>query len=199
MLMSNVTIVSEEDFITVVSDGLVTNLHEINRNPQKNYQKFKRFGENNFIAYVGHLEMMELISDSLVKNYKGQRFDSVMNQVKSLILTSDLKEGVDANIAIGGFNENREAEIYVYSTKDDSLVKKSGYGRDTQIIHFYGPETDNKKSSEKMKELVSENNPKSPTEWVKVQKKLNSFVAQMDSTVNDVTFSLILEKSRISY
>lgn len=192
--MSFVSIVACESFITVVSDGLVTNYYEGPRNPSGNQKKFKKFAHDKFIAFAGHLQLVEIISTKLVEKYNGQSLKETTNQVKRLIQKAELQKGVSANIVIGGFNEQNKPEIYTLSTKDQITNEVLDFGDGVQVVYLYGPETNKDKVRQKMRELSKGSISKDPNTWIEHQKALNKYVSQFDSTVNNTTFELIIKR-----
>lgn len=191
--MSFVSVIAKEDFITVVSDGQVTRNSEAIQN---NYKKFTKISNKQFIAYTGIKEFCEGLVSEI--KYKGNEIHN-LNKI-ALDLDKKIKVipyetytvmfivggiGKSGNIEFYTLNNNYSENLRYFNPKNDSL----NYG----FLHN-GSLSSKINLENKLVEHLRITGFNTPNKCIKAQKLLNKDIAQIDPTVNNVTFDLTIKK-----
>ncbi|MGG4481215.1 hypothetical protein [Paenibacillus illinoisensis] len=198
-VMSFVSVVVCEDFLSVVADGRATNTI-VGKIDSEYEQKIHKIGENVFYSNTGFVDpSVEFILNSNLKNSivtNGVLSDesdirSWYEEVKVLI-----KKNLFFEIRFGGLSVNNKFEVYLINSVEND-IQKLNYKKGTIAYSLASSDNLMKKISEeyfvkKYTELRVEN-----LSIVRgIQESLNDYVAEKDETVNKNKTYFSLEKPR---
>jgi hypothetical protein len=183
--MSFVSIVASESLISVMADGRVTT----NGKPSmENFQKFEKV-DNKFVAFTGSTDFCLPLKNTVVKMLKaGYDFDSIANIVDTEIKSIRQSNG-KTNIAFGGINFEGDIEYHTFSSSNGTREKVKPVANDARY-HFLFGDRCNINLDERFKSLVEEANGNVGI----AQMNLNKEVSNIDDTVNDTVFHLVIRK-----
>lgn len=190
--MSFVSVFAKEDFITVVSDGLVVNLNT-GEEVERNYKKFRKISENQFVAFGGNKGVAEMITEEIGFADHELNLLDISSNLRERLIRELAPEQANISLAIGGiqnekiifysFNNNPTQEMLTHVPKGDGIEYVFLHGEQAQL------------GLTRQAQLLAERyGHRSPTKTKKIQKELNDFVAKKDKTVNRVTFDLTIKK-----
>lgn len=186
--MSFVSIVSNNEFLTIMSDGRVMEGDKIISEETK---KFIVVDENYFVTFTGVYEhFFNFINNTgLNKGYEGELNDFAQSVYKQYIEKEYHKQNF--TITFGGKNKQGNLEFYSFGNGDNSLSKSEPKTRDYQFClsnatdHVYNM----------FLKLAQETAPRTPEEMLFVQQKLNEYVAAIDKTVNTNVFYHVIRRN----
>lgn len=129
--MSFVSIVGTTKFISVMSDGRVSN----NGVPvDENFRKVERYNDS-FVAFTGTLGNCLKLKKFILENLKnGMDYSSLAELVNKEILKIK-EEGGQMNISFGGKKSSGDIEFYVFSTNKVGYDVHKLFG-DRMEFHF---------------------------------------------------------------
>jgi hypothetical protein len=190
--VSFVSIIAQESFITVVSDGQVTLDGEI---LESHYKKFKRISKDQFIAYTGSKEICEELIKHLVylqdKKYNLQLIADELYSVVKEIPFKPLK----ALLAVGGINDIGNVQFYTFSNIPNAEFLTFQPKNDEISYAFLSSEhVDDEELENDLIQYLSKTGFNTPNKCLKAQKMLNAYVETIDETVNKNTFELAIKK-----
>jgi hypothetical protein len=200
MNLSFVSIVSTEKFISVMSDGLVTNISP-NKDVirlEEDYQKFIRISPKQFIAFTGSKDIFEQIKNETP--YKTERYD--LKELANIFYKKS--RAVPENegrvmIGVGGIGQDDCIEFYTLTNSQEDLLKSFKPINDEISYAFLESSyIDEKKHSEiniEFIKLLKKNGVNTVNKILRTQKELNMFVEAFDPSVNKRTFELYIKKS----
>lgn len=193
--MSFVSVFAMPDFITVMSDGLVSD-EETGKELEKGYQKFHLIGPKQFMAYTGLRARADMFKKIVPFKKEGYNL---------LPLMEELKEGIDANVSpesekisivVGGI-ENEEVIFYTFNNIVGQLIPYSP-GSDGMSYAFLESShitTENHQYLDiEFRKFMVGNGFNTPNKALKGQEFLNSLVEKIDPTVNKKTFGHPIRK-----
>lgn len=192
--MSFVSVVAREKFITIMSDGRVSNkmTKEI---LDENKVKFVKIGDNGFVAFAGISEICDLIVPIIGQLLEsGHEFNDILTTM-SKVLRENSRPGLFVTIAFGGINKNGNIEICSVENSSHSTTNFKPKGKEINYLFLRNPTIPHQELNQKFLDLIETNGKNTPTEFIKSQTILNSWVADRDSSVNKNITSLIIEKS----
>lgn len=190
--MSFVSIIARADFITVMSDGCVTDNSGV---VQEDYQKFVQITPELFLAFTGHAPAGEL----LLKAFEQTEFDKLaprLNFDQVFFIIKNLIENIFHNsklkilLAFGGRNRNGEIEAYYINSIDMQTGHYVPKGNQINTI-LLGNSTE---LNGLLKQFLATTGDSTPKQILAAQKLLNDHVAVGDPSVNTTTFELIIDK-----
>lgn len=191
--MSLVTIMATDKFITLMSDGRV--ISDSNEITDENYQKFLSLSNGKkFIAYAGTKDICEIfVSTIRTMVEEGHSFTDINFVLSESMKTIAIPEGRIALISYGGLNDDNELVFYTVDSlnpDDISLFKPTEKKYSYAILSNSEQKDDySKKFVEYMKEIGIN----SPSDAIQAQKLLNSYVAENDISVNNVTYRMVIK------
>ncbi|MGE7874801.1 hypothetical protein [Bacillus paramycoides] len=194
--MSFVSIIQTEKFITVVTDGQVTSATD-KTILQKNYKKFKKISPNQYIAFAGSKGWCEILLDLLPFKEQGYDLEGIVPEIKEFIskVPSELGRFL---ISIGGANENGQLVIYKLSNHEGTDIERfQATGDDVSFTFLHNGSAEERLGgdlTEVLIQLIREIGYNTPNKTIRVQKRLNDFVANVDDSVNKITFDLTIKQ-----
>lgn len=190
--MSFVSVFAMENFITVMSDGLVYDMNSKQEIEQR-YQKFKMISPKQFIAYGGNRFMTEIIVNSIEYTDDEKDMLGLANTVRDSLVEHLKPDIAHCQIIIGGI-ENNEIAFYALNNKDEQeiLIHKPT-GSNISYGFAYSSESGIDPDGETQR-LYPYYKSKSPTGLLKLQKALNDLIAEKDISVNRITFNKAIRK-----
>lgn len=104
-------------------------------------------------------------------------------------------EKAKISIAIGGLNQNNNIEFHTFSNKLNQKFE-SFYptGDDISYGFLESPEMEGYDVQPILQNFLAETGFNTPNKVIKAQKRLNDFVSERDSSVDRVTFELLIRK-----
>ncbi|MEK3821355.1 hypothetical protein MKY20_19980 [Cytobacillus sp. FSL W8-0315] len=192
--MSFVSIISRKNFITVMSDGQVTN-HE-GQPIQSDFQKFKQISPHQFIAFAGAKEICEQFINQVEYTAGSYNLNDIANQINQ-IANEERFNQFRLFFAIGGIELDGDITLYVveHGGTRDFRVQRPINEDDINYAFLNSEMIDRVNMNEKLIECLRITGFETPEECLYSQKLLNDFVESIDSTVNNQTFTLIIRKS----
>ncbi|MGX5574892.1 hypothetical protein ACWKTS_26660 [Bacillus toyonensis] len=193
--MSFVSVIQTEKFLTVVSDGQVTNESD-KTIIQKDYKKFKKISPNQYIAFAGSKGWCELLLEDLPFKEKGHNLEQIVSGMKESISKLPFELGKSL-LSVGGVNEDEKLVIYKLSNQEDTeidRVQASGDGISYALLYNGSMEERVGRSLEKvLLEYIREIGYNTPNKAIRIQRKLNNYIADVDDSVNKITFNLMIK------
>ena len=192
--MSFVSICAKESFISVVSDGLIKNM-ETGEEVGQRYQKFAKISDNQFVAFTGNHGLAEAIKVTLPFDTRGYDLEGVSKLIHKRLLDDIPIEKAKMAVAIGGVNQDNNIEFHSF-INDPTKKFNSFQPKDDKLSYSFleSPEMEGFDLEILFKEYISTIGHNTPSKILRVQKRLNDFVAANDSSVNRITFNLMIRK-----
>lgn len=190
--MSFVSVIAKENFITVMSDGLVYN-SITGEELEQGYKKFRKISENQFIAFGGSKDLAEEVIKQIGYQQKERNLSSLAIPIREQLIKNIPPNEASCQLVLGGI-EGRETIIYSFNNdiEQDLLIKKPRGGDvEYSFLSYSKNELDLDKE---IKKIYPKYGLSTPTRTLKVQKALNDVVANVDPSVNRITFNLTIRK-----
>jgi hypothetical protein len=190
--MSFISVFAKENFMTVVSDGLVVNINT-GEELERNYKKFRKISENQFVAFGGNKGIAEMVAEEI--GYQNHELDlhEVALNLRERLIQEVKPEKANILLAVGGI-QGGEIICYSFSNDPNQELKTQVPKGDTIEYVFLSTDQAELGLIQQAQLLAQRYGHRSPTKTKKIQKELNDFVAQKDKTVNRVTFDLTIKK-----
>lgn len=191
--MSFVSVVARESFITIMSDGRVSNkmTGEI---IDENKVKFVKIGDSRFVAFAGISEICDLIVPVISQLLEsGHEFKDILSTMEK-VLKENSRPGLFVTIAFGGIN--KDGNIEICSVENNNMTSAHFTPKGTDINYFFlrNPTISAQDVNRKFLELIRKNGTNTPKEFNRSQKMLNSWVSKKDNSVNDNTSTMLIRK-----
>lgn len=194
--MSFVSVIQTEKFITVVSDGQVTNESD-KTIIQKDYKKFKKISPNQYIAFAGSRGWCELLLEDLPFNEKGYNLEQIVLGMKESISKLPFELG-KMLLSVGGVNADGKLVAYKLSNHEGSEIESfQASGDDISYTFLYNGSAEDRLGGDLEKVLldcIREIGYNTPNKAIRIQKKLNNYIADVDDGVNKITFNLTIKQ-----
>lgn len=194
MIMSFVSVFAMENFITVMSDGLVTN-EESKTLADQRFKKFKKISPNQFVAVAGNQGVAQAIFDLFESQSSEYDLWELTNTIRDQILKEITIDKANCLVVLGGIRNN---EIIAYSFSNDpnkEINKLQPKGNDSTYMCL-SSDLNEIDPFEEMEKLLRRAKPKTPSAALKIQEELNTLIATYDSSVNRITFKMAIKKSQ---
>ena len=191
--MSFVSVIAREDFITVVSDGQVSRGNMV---VQSDYKKFTKISDKQFIAFTGTKEFCEGLVNEIEFNRNGlHNLYNIVENLDKNIRTIPCQSYV-VMFAVGGVGESGNIEFHTINNNPSESIRSfspKGDGLSYAFLHN-GDLSSKINLQSKLIEYIGRIGFNTPNKCIRAQKLLNSDVAKIDDTVNNVTFDLTIKK-----
>ncbi len=191
-MLSFISIIGMDNFISVVTDGQLTSF-KTNKSIQEDFKKFKKISKKQFVACTGNSGIAKTIFDRF--NYLDDNFYDLKSNADTLrsdLLSLSIN---DAKLlgAIGGKNEKGELVVYTFSNiPDQEVVEYNPKGNEMSTVFLCNSlEIEVEKEFERLYRMKMPNS--SLQKLVDTQYELNDIVADLDDTVNKVKFTLMIK------
>ncbi|WP_242280971.1 hypothetical protein [Bacillus cereus group sp. BfR-BA-01347] len=185
--MSFVSVVGRSDFLSVMTDGRVTDGEKI---LQEDYPKYRMIGENIIVAFTGDRAACEWIFYVLNQEVvMKQDFMITARDIKELLNHHPKLKGCDVRWIIGGINPQNEIECITISTEEKEPIRHEVPSEKVLAVYAYAFDADQKELGEKFAEFI-----KQEGELASAQQLLNDYVADKDFTVNKNTYHVLIRK-----
>ncbi|MED1093939.1 hypothetical protein [Bacillus paramycoides] len=185
--MSFVSVVGGVNFLSVMTDGRVSNGETI---LEETYPKFRMIGEDIVVAFTGDRMACERLFDALNKEVIAhQDFFKTACDIKEAFNRYPIFRGKKVMWVIGGINPNKKIEFVIVSTESDEPSQYIPENSETKLMSAYAfclkdTSIDYKQLNEKLDEYFKQEN----GNLIEAQKLLNNYVAELDFTVNTNTY-----------
>tara|TARA_R110000824_G_scaffold196865_2_gene380125 strand:+ start:356 stop:883 length:528 start_codon:yes stop_codon:yes gene_type:complete len=174
-----------------MTDGRCTSGNEI---ISEDHQKFVLLSENRFIAYGGDKDRCELVVRAMQELGHVQReLEDSARHMAGLIQNIG-QRGFELFMATGGFGPIG-AEVYGFSTKSHQPTILKPNSDELRFVLLSSDNVCEQDLNTELVKLIKKYGDTNPAEVQKAQVDLNSWVAQVDRTVNTTIFSRILRAS----
>lgn len=194
--MSFVSVIQTEKFITVVTDGQVTSTSD-KTILQKNYKKFKKISPNQYIAFAGSKGLCEMLLEFLPFKEQGYVLEQIVPEIKEFISKIPSQLG-RLLISVGGVNEKEQLVIYKLSNHEGTDIEKfQATGDDISFTFLHNGSAEENLGgdlTEVLIQLIREIGYNTSNKTIRVQKRLNDYVADVDDSVNKIAFDLTIRK-----
>lgn len=171
-----------------MSDGQVTGSND--EILQSDLQKFKKISEKQFIAFAGDLNICEQIVDQTPYIFNFYDLENVAKQIYHII-SEERFSNCCLFFALGGRDLQNEISVYAMEREKGLFLLKPKDDEDIQFS-FLNPRKDVNLDL-KLNEFLTETGSNTASDCLKAQKMLNDLVAELDVSVNMVTFDLTIE------
>lgn len=193
--MSFVSVIGSEDFITVVSDGLVKDT-TTGKELDQRYQKFNRISDNQFVAFAGNQGVADALKEAIPFINKPRDLISTSEIIHNRLLEVIPVEKARMSVVIGGVSPSGNIEFHSFTNDVGQKIKSYYPTSDGVLCSFLqSSEISELDLSPIFINFLGETGLNTSNKVLKAQKKLNNYVAERDSTVNKVTFELVIKKS----
>lgn len=188
--LSFVSIVARHDFITVMSDGRVTDSENVST--EEDYQKFMRTSKNSFLAYAGTKEACEMAATNILPLLEHEiPLHMIIESLPTVFSQLQSNGKIKILLAMGGVSKENKIELHTISSIDNRVQSYYPTQKNDIISVFLNnTEIGDQKYNIKFKELLGETGFDSPSEVIQAQKLLNNYAADNDISVNKRTFRL---------
>ena len=194
--MSFVSVFATQDFITVMSDGLVTK--EKNQEVLKeDYQKFHLISSKQFMAYTGLKGRADQFKEIVKFSETGYNLSQLSQDLYNLINKSISPQEEKVSIVVGGVDLDSQIRFYAYHNAPGRSIEKYwpvdsqpdcvflesnyiSYMHNTLVEKFNG--------------YIQETGYNTSDKVLRAQEMLNLYVDSLDPTVNKNTFSYSIVK-----
>lgn len=183
--MSFVSIVSREDWCSVVSDGRCMMSDKVT---DENYKKFIQPSPNLFVAFAGHKEPCEIVCRGMVELGHIEKPMEVAAMHMFGMVHELGARGFKLFIAIGG-SENSTIQVYSMSSIYSEPIIHKPKGNDVCYSFLSNTVVSDESLEEKFQKLARRNGTSSHAEIHSTQVALNRWVSLQDDSVNTNTFS----------
>ncbi|MED2737172.1 hypothetical protein [Bacillus toyonensis] len=208
--MSFVSVIATKEYISVMTDGLAQDYD--GKTVEENYVKYRMINDNKIVAATGDSEVIEdFYKESLVMHNCGFTLKQMAIKLQELMIEyikyneDDPISGWNIHMVVGGIAEDGELEFYGLSNSYKKLEELQMYEfRDENdgdyalfyLVSPYAPNGD--ELTEALHSIIKKNTNtflvSSGEQIVPSQKELHKYVAGIDRTVNDITFSKVINK-----
>jgi hypothetical protein len=197
--MSFVSVLARTSFLTVCTDGQGT--YEDGEIAFNDYQKFVSYDGRGFIAFTGSFTICEMI----VRNFKvdltkpfdfadwAERLSANLEALRLAVAYPISGECVQ--LAFGGKNSHGEFEVYSLNSNDYSLIhEKPQLPYHLRAVFLWSDPNllDLAFIRDTLGNALEEYGRETPEQLLLAQRKLNGRISEIDPSVNDITFSLII-------
>lgn len=193
--MSFVSVIANKDVITVVTDGRVVN-RESKEVINESYKKYVKLSKKQFIAYSGIKEACESVVDQIeYAEEKVYDLNQVSEEIYNAIVNHEGLADYDLLFAVGGVSPEGHIEFHTINRRENELKSyKPKSVDDFNYAYLYTSQT-NLDLENKLREIAGQIGTGSVNKRLKIQKRLNDFVADHDETVNKITFDLRVRRN----
>ncbi|OOR57485.1 hypothetical protein BGP34_13470 [Bacillus mycoides] len=194
--MSFVSVIQTEKFITVVTDGQVTSNTD-KTIIQKDFKKFKKISPKQYIAFAGSKGHCEILLELFPYKEEGYLLGQLAMEIKGAIskLPSEIGRVL---LSIGGLNENSHLVMYKVSNHEGTEIEEYKATGDNLNYMFLHNGSAEEKLSGDLEKILLDNirsiGYNTANKALRVQKQLNNDVADVDDSVNKITFNLTIKK-----
>lgn len=190
--MSLISIIATENFITVMSDGLVVDI-ETGVEIEQRYKKFKKISENQFIALGGDKGLAERTLEIIGYGKEEQDLASIVNPIREQLIKEIPPSKASSQIALGGI-EDGQMVIYSFNNDPDREVMIQKPNGNIPVYTFISSSKSTMNLDEEIQKKFRPNKHNTPTQTLKLQEEINTLVAKVDPSVNRITFKLTIKK-----
>ncbi|MGN5650877.1 hypothetical protein [Bacillus sp. Brlt_9] len=208
--MSFVSVIATKEYLSVMTDGQAQQYDgEI---VQKDYIKYRMISDKLIVAATGDVEIIDKFYEESFAMYEfGLNIKQMALKLQELMIEfveyneEDPLLGYCINMLVGGVAEDGELEYYILSNSYQSMEELVMYDfRDedagdfaaSYLVSPYAPSS--KELSDTLYSAVKKNGDTFLVNYgeniISAQKELHKYVASVDSTVNDITFSKVINK-----
>ncbi|UNP78981.1 hypothetical protein MN033_12970 [Bacillus nitratireducens] len=208
--MSFVSVIATKEYISVMTDGQTQTYDgEI---VQEDYVKYRMINDKRIVAATGDVEVTEqFFGESLAMHNYGFNLKQMAMKLQELMIEyveydeDDPMSGWNINMIVGGIAEDGELELYVlsnaYKSVEEMQMREFRNFRDDDYVEAYllspyAPSLD--KLTKTLFSAVQKNGAtlfvNNGEKIVSSQEELHNYVASIDRSVNDNTFSKVINK-----
>ena len=190
--MSFVSIIARKNFVTVVSDGLVVDLITGEEKEQE-FKKFEKISRKQFVAFSGNKGLGEKVVDFLGFESEERDIFLLAKVIREKLIKDIDPKDAFCQVVLGGIEKN-SVVLYAFNNHENQKMQPQKPTGD-QIGYFFLTSSNHKLNlDDEISKILETNDLKTPAKSLKCQKELNNIVAKVDSSVNTMTFNLIIKK-----
>lgn len=192
-MVSFVSIVAGESWVSVMSDGRVT------KDGQPTDEARVKFREvvprRVFVAHAGSLPWTQCALD-LAAQELAQGTDFTIVAVDMQRFLREVPAEHPVLVAFGGLDSSGNVHVYAMSNLGAYMELSPNSAEPIRYAFLYNSNhvVDDHKLSEILQQLYQRHQPIGQEDWKLVQNELNDYVARLDPTVNTTTYHLWLSK-----
>ncbi|WP_043976971.1 hypothetical protein [Priestia megaterium] len=195
--MSLVTVVARESFISLVTDGRVTD-SENNSVVDENYCKYRKISDSILIAGVGSYVQCKQIMAIAINLFQAHLdIDVLAKQIKTQLVNDvprEINPGIKVSLVLTGLDSNNDVTVYIINNKSNELKKPvKPKGKATCIV--ITTDEDNDEYYNEINNLFYKHRADAPESFLAAQKEFNDYVARENQTVNTIHFNYLIKKS----
>lgn len=210
--MSFVSVIATKEYISVMTDGLAQDYD--GKTVDENYVKYRMINDNKIVAATGDVEVIEeFYEESLVMHNCGFTLKQMAIKLQELMIKyveyneENPISGWNIHMVVGGIAEDGELEFYGLSNSNKKVEELQMYefrddnDGDYAVFYLVSPYAPSwNELTEKLHSIIKKDTNtflvSSGEEIVPSQIQLHKYVADVDRTVNDITFSKVINKRR---
>lgn len=189
--MSFISVYAMENFITVMSDGLVINLEE-NIIGDENYKKFKMISPKQFMAFGGTHELGKIIKKWVGYSEEERDLFALTHKFRDLAINSPYREKQKCQLIFAGI-EKGQIIFYSFNNNPNQEILSEAPKGERQTYTMLSSKHSKVKPVDEMERLIRLYDPKTAESALELQEKLNRIIAENDITVNNVVFKTSIE------
>ncbi|OAK72694.1 hypothetical protein [Lederbergia galactosidilytica] len=190
--MSFVSVIATKKFITVMSDGLAINT-ETGEEIDQRYKKFHRISKKQFIAFAGNSGLAEEAVRIVGYNNEERDLASIAVSIREQLIKKVPPNIASCQLILGGL-EKRKFVIYSFNNDPNrELLFQEPIG-DDPVYSFLSDSSNGLNLDKEINKIYPKYGFNTPTKTLKIQKELNNVVADVDPSVNKITFNLTIRK-----
>ncbi|ALC80454.1 Ntn hydrolase family protein [Bacillus gobiensis] len=190
--MSLITVVATKDFISIMSDGRLSD----GENPVgEEYKKILKVSDKIIIGATGsHNQSKSLLSiSSYWLNQSQGSIEIFANNIRKVILEDIPKskfKRIDLHIVICGLNELNEIVFYVFTNDEKFAIEKVVMHQKVGYLAL-----GKKGTVDKLEELINLRGYSSIDTIKEIQQEVNSLITEIDYSVNNNTFHEFISRT----
>lgn len=179
--MSFISMIATKDFISVVADGLMTSSLGYT---DQNYKKFRTYGSEMVVAFGGSYTDFEGLFDKIMSAYQSaSSIDSYYSQVDSIISSTSYNPNSAKLLCLTAAFKNGQGS-YMTTSNNGQLRGRTQLTSDLSYSFLSPSGVSESSIASKLNSLAAGSIIQSIDQVVNIQKQLNDFVADRDSSVN---------------
>lgn len=184
--MSFISVLANENILTVMTDGQVTDIE--GKSCNDNFPKFKLINDHQLFAESGDYSNAEYLLNEI--NFQNKKFslEKVHNTIKEILLLTYNRKGTTNSVIIGGIDIDDQMKVYKISVVDGEIKSEGplipkGDGFVIAFLTSSKIKISDDDVENLFKKLLMEFHFDS-NKYLDIQKIVNDIVAENDSTVN---------------
>lgn len=188
--MTFISVVARDKFISIVSDGKVSEIEE----DIGDYKKFTNVGKNQFLGVAGSRSVADFLFEKLTNNERVINLENEVYALDKFVKKEFNYQNHRSFFVLGGLDIDDKMKFFTFSNNPiDKVIPYIPNNSNDILCAFLGGSASGLNNEEYYKlliDLFKKNGIKTVSNVVQSQKELNDIVAKLDDSVNTEHFPL---------